>query len=72
MRGWEWYRVLAEPRLEPLEPRPGAWEHFQLQVFAAVIAGESGSSELWLKTTLEWLAENDRRVWPNFYCGVNS
>jgi len=50
---------------------PEHWERFDHQVFGAVISVESCSRRLWLDATREWCALNDRRVWPNFYCGVN-
>ncbi len=47
------------------------WQRFDLQVFGAVISVQSGSRELWLDATREWCRENERHLWPNFYCGVD-
>lgn len=53
------------------EPVPVDWQDFQWQVFGAVLSVESCTRDLWLDATHEWCTENDRHLWPNFYCGVN-
>lgn len=57
---------------EPVPIAPELWrQHFQLQVFGAVLSVESCSDDLWLQATHEWCSNNERADWPNFYCGVN-
>lgn len=54
----------------PVELQEDDWGHFQFQVFAGVLALRSPRRELWLDTTEEWCRQNDRKVWPNFFCGI--
>ncbi len=55
---------------QPVSVLPHEWQHFQYQVFGAVLSVESGTDDLWLKATHAWCSTNDRSLWPNFYCGV--
>lgn len=47
------------------------WSNFQFQVFGAVLSVNSGTRDMWCDATDRWCHEHERRLWPNFYCGVN-
>ncbi len=56
---------------EKLEVEPDEWQRFDFQVFGAIISVESCSRNLWLEATRGWMRNNDRYLWPNYYCGVH-
>jgi len=56
---------------QPVDVKRDAWNHFQFQPFAGVLALKSPSRELWLDVTYDWCEKNDRKCWPNFFCGID-